>query len=100
MPEKNPSRGLGLFFVEPLGRFTESLQFHLVSGSILMMLHSLLGYFDPGSGSILLQVVVGGFAGAALLFRYAWDHLRTRFSRSGFDPNRSREAHSEHDLEV
>jgi len=40
---------------------------------------TLLGYFDPGSGSILLQVVVGGFAGGFVLVRYAWDRLRLKF---------------------
>ncbi|MCA9096562.1 MAG: hypothetical protein KDA68_23945 [Planctomycetaceae bacterium] len=45
-----------------------------------MMPHSILGYFDPGSGSILLQVIVGGFAGSALLFRYAWDRIRGKVS--------------------
>ena len=40
----------------------------------------ILGYFDPGSGSILLQVIVGGFAGGLLLLRHAWDRIRQMIS--------------------
>lgn len=32
-----------------------------------------LGYFDPGSGSLLLQVIVGGSAGLLVFARYLWD---------------------------
>lgn len=28
-----------------------------------------LGYIDPGSGSILVQVIIGGFAGSAFVLR-------------------------------
>ena len=33
----------------------------------------LLAYFDPGSGSLLLQAVVGGAAGLFVLVKYLWD---------------------------
>jgi len=33
----------------------------------------LLGYFDPGSGSLLVQAFVGGTAGLIVLVRYLWD---------------------------
>lgn len=59
-----------------------------------MMHQFVLGYFDPGSGSILLQVLVGGFAGVMLFFRYAWQGVRQKFlgSRveSDHSPNASR----------
>jgi hypothetical protein len=35
----------------------------------------MLAYFDPGSGSMLVQVLVGGVAGLAVLARYLWDHF-------------------------
>src|SRR5690242_20193021 len=47
-----------------------------------------LGYFDPGSGSILLQVIVGGFAGVMLLFRYAWQGVRQKFLGSPVESDR------------
>lgn len=35
----------------------------------------MLAYFDPGSGSMLVQVLVGGVAGLAVFARYLWDHF-------------------------
>lgn len=32
----------------------------------------LLGYFDPGSGSLVLQAVVGGAAGLLVFAKYLW----------------------------
>lgn len=40
-----------------------------------MGIHSylpLLAYFDPGSGSLLLQAFVGGTAGIFVLAKYLW----------------------------
>lgn len=34
---------------------------------------ALLAYFDPGSGSLLLQVLVGGSAGLIVFARYLWE---------------------------
>ena len=31
-----------------------------------------LAYFDPGSGSLVLQAVVGGAAGLVVLAKYLW----------------------------
>lgn len=36
---------------------------------------TLLAYFDPGSGSLLLQALVGGGAGVFVLARYLWETL-------------------------
>ena len=33
----------------------------------------LLAYFDPGSGSLLLQAIVGGTAGLFVFARYLWE---------------------------
>jgi hypothetical protein len=30
-------------------------------------------YFDPGSGSLLMQAIVGGTAGLVVFARYLWD---------------------------
>jgi hypothetical protein len=32
-----------------------------------------LGYFDPGSGSLLLQMLVGGSAGLFVFAKYLWE---------------------------
>ena len=36
---------------------------------------SLLAYLDPGSGSIILQVLVGGAAAAAVTAKLYWSRL-------------------------
>jgi hypothetical protein len=39
----------------------------------------LLAYLDAGSGSLLLQLVVGGIAGIAAFARFRWTRIRDRF---------------------
>lgn len=39
----------------------------------------ILAYFDPGSGSILLQALVGGTAGLFVFGKYLWN---STFSKS------------------
>ena len=39
------------------------------------MMISLLAYFDPSAGSLLLQALVGGFGGLIVLGRYTWMQL-------------------------
>ncbi|HEY2253178.1 MAG TPA: hypothetical protein VGH74_19025 [Planctomycetaceae bacterium] len=34
-----------------------------------------LAYFDPGSGSLLLQLLVGGSAGLLVFARYLWERI-------------------------
>ncbi|MGH3046511.1 MAG: hypothetical protein ACRDNC_05820 [Gaiellaceae bacterium] len=36
------------------------------------MVNSALGYLDPGSGSMILQAVVGGIAAAAVVGKLYW----------------------------
>lgn len=40
----------------------------------------LLGYFDPGSGSILLQLLVGGSASILVFGRYLWQRVFSRYT--------------------
>ena len=42
---------------------------------------TLLAYFDPSTGSLLLQALVGGFGGLAVLGRYLWMQLNSRNTR-------------------
>jgi hypothetical protein len=43
---------------------------------------TLLGYFDPGAGSLLLQALVGGAAGLMVFARFLWDSwLRPTWKR-------------------
>jgi hypothetical protein len=47
----------------------------------------LLAYLDPGSGSIILQVLVGGVAAVTVTARLWWRGLRAKlgFKRPGAD---------------
>ena len=38
-------------------------------------------YIDPGAGSLLLQVLMGGLAGAAVVARVYWKNLMARLGR-------------------
>ena len=35
-------------------------------------MHMLLGYIDPGSGQVILQLVIAGVVGALVFFRNVW----------------------------
>ena len=45
---------------------------------ILMMLTP-LAYLDPGSGSLFLQLLLGGLAGAAVLCKLLWSRILSVF---------------------
>lgn len=38
----------------------------------------IFAYLDPGSGSLILQAMVGGFSGLVVLGRYLWTQYVTR----------------------
>ena len=38
-----------------------------------------LAYLDPGSGSMLLQLILGGVAGLVVVFKLYWDRLLSFF---------------------
>jgi len=40
-----------------------------------------LAYFDPGSGSLLMQTLVGGVAGLLVFAKYLWDAAPSLFAR-------------------
>jgi hypothetical protein len=44
-----------------------------------------LAYLDPGTGSLLLQLFVGGLAGALAFLRYRWRSVKAMFARSHED---------------
>ena len=35
----------------------------------------LFGYFDPGTGSLLLQLILGGTAGFLVFAKYVWERM-------------------------
>jgi hypothetical protein len=46
-----------------------------------------LAYLDPGTGSVVLQMVVGGLLGAALTIKIFWRRILAFFQRSGNRPS-------------
>ena len=40
-------------------------------------------YLDPGSGSMLVQLLLGGVAGAAVIVKLGWQRLRGMVGMSG-----------------
>jgi hypothetical protein len=47
-------------------------------------------YLDPGSGSMLVQLLLGGVAGAAVIVKLGWQRFRDIF-RSGADKTKPNE---------
>lgn len=39
-------------------------------------------YLDPGSGSMVVQLLLGGVAGAAVILKLAWHRLQALFGAS------------------
>lgn len=39
-------------------------------------------YLDPGSGSMLVQLLLGGVAGAAVIMKLGWERFRDMFRSS------------------
>jgi hypothetical protein len=56
---------------------------------ILVSERQLFAYVDPGSGSMLLQLLLGGVAGVAVAVRMYWHRLRAFF---GFRSNNTPDA--------
>lgn len=46
-----------------------------------------LAYFDPASGSLVLQMILGGIAGVALMVRIYWHKLLGLFGVQTADPS-------------
>lgn len=41
----------------------------------------ILAYIDPGAGSLLIQLLIGGLAGLAALVRFRWSQIKATFSK-------------------
>ena len=47
-------------------------------------------YLDPGTGSILLQVIIGGVAGLGVIAKLYWHRLRSLLGSGKKEPNEER----------
>jgi hypothetical protein len=48
--------------------------------------HSALAYLDPGTGSMILQLLLGGVAGALAIGKLYWGSLKDFFNKKKKDP--------------
>ena len=48
-------------------------------------------YLDPGSGSMLVQLLLGGVAGAAVIVKLGWQRFRDIFRSSSAGETKSNE---------
>lgn len=53
-----------------------------------MTMIPLLAYMDPGTGSMLLQLLVGGTAGLAVVGRHLWQSVVERLHRHPTKPSK------------
>jgi len=50
-----------------------------------------LAYIDAGSGSLLIQLLIGGLAGVGAFAKFRWHELRTRFGPKASEAESSAE---------
>jgi hypothetical protein len=55
----------------------------LTMATLLFSTQNAYAYLDPGTGSILLQGLIGGIAGGLFAARLYWGKLKSYFGRSG-----------------
>ncbi len=48
--------------------------------ALVFVAHPLYAYIDPGAGSIILQIVLGGLAGLGVAWKLLWHRLRGKNS--------------------
>ena len=53
----------------------------LLAGPLLSVLTNKPPYLDPGSGSILLQLLIAGLAGMGLFIGVSWKKIRRFFQK-------------------
>jgi hypothetical protein len=49
---------------------------------VLLSTQNAYAYLDPGTGSMILQGLIGGIAGGMFALRIYWGKLKTRFGRA------------------
>jgi hypothetical protein len=55
-------------------------------GGLLLVPGSAEAYVDPGTGGMLMQVVVGGLIAGVVTLRSVWHRLQERLSRRKMPP--------------
>ena len=45
-------------------------------------------YLDPGTGSMLAQLIMGGLAGVLVIFKLYWKNVKSFFIKTNSNPER------------
>jgi hypothetical protein len=53
----------------------------VLTGICLLMATPAYAYVDPGTGSLLVQIVTGGVAGLFVLGRLWWSRIKDKFGK-------------------
>ena len=59
---------------------------------LLMVFTDVYAYLDPGTGSMLLQVILGGVAAVGVAIKLYWHKLRAAFGAPKKDQNEDESA--------
>ncbi len=59
----------------------------LLTGSLLSTLGAVMAYLDPGTGSILIQLLIAGLLAVGVVLRVFWGRISKLFGKS--KPNTS-----------
>lgn len=62
---------------------------------LLISAQDAYAYLDPGTGSMILQGLIGGIAGGLFAIRVYWGKLKSRFGRTPSAVQTSRDAPDE-----
>ncbi len=62
-------------------------RFFIISGAILFGFNELFvsdafAYIDPGSGSLVIQIIVGALVGTGITIKIYWYKLKEKFIRT------------------
>lgn len=49
----------------------------------IILIKNIHFYLDPGSGSLIAQLLAGGFLAAGVLIRVFWQQIKTFFTKIG-----------------
>lgn len=58
----------------------------IIGGALLFIFHELFvsdvyAYLDPGTGSLVIQVIIGALVGLGITLKIYWYKLKEKFSR-------------------
>lgn len=55
-------------------------------------------YLDPGTGSMILQLLLGGIAGAAIILKLYWHRFVNLFKRKSFESPSPKSSEADDDI--